>query len=75
LTTSQVVQSSAVIVRDTPMDLGGGSNTDGTGIGDSRYATHAEPRSVTQSLSPTFSSVPALPPTMSYRSLSQVDVA
>ena len=29
LTTSQVVPSSAVIVRDTPMDLGGGSNTDG----------------------------------------------
>jgi len=41
LTTSQVVSSSAVIVRDTPMDLGGGSNTDGTGIGDSRYATDA----------------------------------
>ena len=47
LTTSQVVPSSAVIVRDTPMDLGGGSNTDGTGIGDSRYATDAQPRSVT----------------------------
>jgi len=45
LTTSQVVPSSAVIVRDTPMDLGGGSNTDGTGIGDSRYATDAQPRS------------------------------
>jgi len=41
LTTSQVVPSSAVIFRDTPMDLGGGSNTDGTGIGNSRYATDA----------------------------------
>jgi len=75
LTTSQVVPSSAVIVRDTPMDLGGGSNTDGTGIGDSRYATDAQPRSVTRSLSPTYSSLPALPLTMSYRSPSQVDVA
>jgi len=79
LTTSQVVPSSAVIVRDTPMDLGGGSNTDGTGIGDSRYATDAQPRSATHSLSPlatlTFSSLPALPLTMSYRSPSQVDVA
>ena len=79
LTTSQVVPSSAVIVRDTPMDLGGGSNTDGTGIGDSRYATDAQPRSVTRSLSPgaspTFSSLPVLPLTVSYRSPSQVDVA
>jgi len=75
LTTSQVVPSSAVIVRDTPMDLGGGSNTDGTGIGDSRYATDAQPRSATRSLSPSYSSLPALPLTMSYRSPSQVDVA
>jgi len=65
LTTSQVVPSSAVIVRDTPMDLGGGSNTDGTGIGDSRYATDAQPRSVTRSVSPSYSSRPALPLTMS----------
>jgi len=47
------------------MDLGGGSNTDGTGIGDSGYATDAQPRSVTCSLSPcadpTFSSLPARP--------------
>jgi len=79
LTTSQVVPSSAVIVRDTPMDLGGGSNTDGTGIGDSRYATDAQPRSTTPSVSPcadpTFSSLPALPHTMSYRSPSRVDAA
>jgi len=79
LTTSQVVPSLAVIVRDTPMDLGGGSDTNGTGIGDSRYATGAQPRSATRSLSPcadpTFSSLPALPLTMSYRSPSQVDVA
>ena len=75
LTTSQVVPSSAVIVRDTPMDLGGGSNTDGTGIGDSMYATDAEPRSVTHRLSPTFSSLPALPLTMSYWSPSRVDEA
>jgi len=79
LTTSQVVPSSAVIVRDTPMDLGGRSNTDGTGIGDSRYATDAQPRSATHSLSPcadpTFSSLPALPLTMSYRSHSRVDAA
>jgi len=79
LTTSQVVPSSAVIVRDTPMDLGDGSNTDGTGIGDSRYATDAQPRSATRSLSPlatpTFSSLPALPLTMSYRSPSLVDMA
>jgi len=79
LTTSQVVPSSAVIVRDTPMDLGGGSNTDGTGIGDSRYATDAQPRSATRSLSPlntpTFSSLPALPLTMSYGSSSRVDAA
>jgi len=70
-----VVPSSAVIVRDTPMDLGGGSNTDGTGIGDSRYATDAQPRSVTRSVSPSYSSLPALPLTMSYQSPSQVDVA
>ena len=79
LTTSQVVPSSAVIVRDPPMDLGGGSNTDGTGIGDSRYATDAQPRSATHSLSPldtpTFSSLPALPLTMSYGSPSRVDAA
>ena len=79
LTTSQVVPSSAVIVRDTPMDLGGGSNTDGTGIGDSRYATDAQPRSAAPSLSPCadpfFSSLPALPLTMSYRSPSGVDAA
>jgi len=75
LTTSQVVPSSAVIVRDTPMDLGGGSNTDGTGIGDSRYATDAQPRSVTRSVSPSYSSLPALPLIMSYQSPSQVDVA
>jgi len=79
LTTSQVVPLSAVIVRDTPMDLGGGSNTDGTGIGDSRYATDAQPRSATCSLSPlatpTISSLPALPLTMSYRSPSRVDAA
>jgi len=75
LTTSQVVPSSAVIVRDTPMDLGGGSNTDGTGIGDSRYATDAQPRSVTRSVSPSFSSLPALPLTMSYRSPSGVNAA
>jgi len=79
LTTSQVVPSSAVIVRDTPMDLGGGSNSDGTGIGDSRYTTDAQPRSATRSLSPlntpTFSSLPALPLTMNYRSPSQVDMA
>jgi len=74
LTTSQVVPSSAVIVRDTPMDMGGGSNTDGTGIGDSRYATDAQPRSVTRSVSPSYSSLPALPLTISY-SPSQVDVA
>jgi len=79
LTTSQVVPSSAVIVRDTPMDLGGGSNTDGTGIGDSRYATDAQPRSAIHSLSPcadpTFSSLPALPLTMSYRSQNGVNEA
>jgi len=79
LTTSQVVPSSAVIVRDTPMDLGGGSNTDGTGIGDSRYATDAQPRSATHSMSPcadpTFSSLPALPLTMRYGSPSRVDEA
>jgi len=75
LTTSQVVPSSAVIVRDTPMDLGGGSNTNGTGIGDSRYATNAQPGSVTRSLSLTFSSLPALPLTMNYGSPSQVDEA
>jgi len=61
------------------MDLGGGSNSDGTGIGDSRYATDAQPCSAARSLSPcadpTFSSLPALPLTMSYRSPSQVDVA
>jgi len=61
------------------MDLGGGSNTDGTGIGDSRYAIGAQPRSITRSLSPiadrTFSSLPALPLTMNYRSPSQVDAA
>jgi len=79
LTTSQVVPSSAVIVRDTPMDLGGGSNTDGTGIGDSRYATGAQPRSGAPSLSPcpdpTFSSLPPLPLKMSYRSPSRVGAA
>jgi len=75
LTTSQVVPSSPVIVCDTPIDLGGGSNTDGTGIGDSRYATGAQPRLVTRSVSPTYSSLPALPLTRSYRSPSQVDVA
>jgi len=75
LTTSQVVPSLAVIVRDTPMDLGGGSNTDGTGIGDSMYATNAQPRSVTCSVSPSYSSLPALPLTVSYRSPSQVDKA
>jgi len=68
LTTSQVVPSLAVIVRDTPMDLGSGSNTDGTGIGDARYATDAQPQPAPRSLSPTFSSLPALPLTMSYRS-------
>jgi len=57
------------------MDLGGGSNTDGTGIGDSRYARDAQPRSATRSPSLTFSSLPALPLTMSYRSASQVDAA
>jgi len=57
------------------MDLGRGSNTDSTGIGDSRYATDAQPRSVTRSVSPTFLSLPPLPLTMSYRSPSQVDVA
>jgi len=66
------------MVRDTPMDLGGGSNTDGTGIGDSRYATDAQTSSAAPSLSPcadpTFSLLPALPLTMSYRSPSQVDV-
>jgi len=75
LTTSQVVPSSAAIVRDTPMNLGGGSNTNGTGIGDSRYATDAQPRSVTRSVSPSFSSLPALPLTISYRSPSRVDAA
>jgi len=73
------VPSSAVILRDTPMDLGGRSNTDGRGIGDSTYATDAQPQSVTRSLSPspdqTFSSLPALPLTMSYRSPSGVDAA
>ena len=58
-----------------PMDLGGGSNTDGTDIGDSRYATDAQPRSAPRNLSPTFSLLPALPLTMSYRSPSQVDAA
>ena len=75
LTTSQVVPSSAVIVRDTPLDLGGGSNTNGTGIGNSRYATNPQPRSVTLSLSPIFLSLPALPLTASYRSASEVNVA
>ena len=42
LTTSEVVPSSVVIVCDAPMDLGGGSNTDGTGIGDSTYTTDAQ---------------------------------
>jgi len=75
LTTSQVVPSLAFIVRDTPMDLRGRSNTDGTGIGDSRYGTDAQPRSGTRSLSPPFSSLPALRLSMSHRSPSQVDVA
>jgi len=79
LTTSQVVPSSEVIVRDTPMDLGGGSNTDGTGIGDARYATDAQPRSAAPSSSPwadpAFLSLPALPLTMSYWSPSRVDAA
>jgi len=61
------------------MELGGGSNTDGTGIGDSRYATDAQPRSASASLSlcpdPNLSSLPALLLTMSYRSPSQVDIA
>jgi len=61
------------------MDLGGGSNTDGTGIGNSRYATDAQPRSAAASLSscpdPICSSGPTLPLTMSYRSPSQVDMA
>ncbi|PUU75411.1 hypothetical protein B9Z19DRAFT_1067443 [Tuber borchii] len=39
LTTSQIILSQAVIVRDTPMDLGGGSNSNNTGLGDSWYAT------------------------------------
>jgi len=77
LTISQVVPSLVVIVRDTPMDLGGGSTTDGIGIGDSRYATDAHSRSAAYSLSPyadqTFSLLPALPLTMSYRSPSQGD--
>ena len=77
-TTTQVVPSSAVIVRDTPLDFGGGS-TDGTGIGNSRNATDTQPRSATHSLSPcpdvTFSSLPAFPLNMSYRSPSQVDIA
>ena len=72
-----MVPSSAVIVCDTPMDLGGGSNTDGTGMGDSRYATDAQHRSATRSLSPcadpTFSSLPTLPLTMSYWSPSRVN--
>jgi len=61
------------------MDLGSWSNTDGTSIGDSRYTTDAQPRSTTANLSPcpdpTFSSLPALPLTISYRSLSPVDMA
>jgi len=61
------------------MDLGGGSNTYRTGVGDSRYATNAQPWSATRSLSPgadpTFSSLPALSATMSYRSHLQVDSA
>ena len=69
MTTSQVVPSSAVIVRDSSMDLSGGSNTDGTGIRDSRYVTNAQPYSVTRSVSPTFASLPALPLTASYRSV------
>ena len=77
LTTSQVFPSSAIMIRDTPMDLGGGSNTDGTGIGDSRYATDAQPRSaaptVSPCASPSFSSLPALPLTIEYRPPSQVD--
>jgi len=74
-----VVPSSAVIVRDTPMDLGGGSNTDSPGIADSTYATDAQHRSAAPSLSPcadpTFLSLPTLHATMSYWSPSQVDIA
>ena len=73
-----MVLSSAVIVRDSPMGLGGGFNNDSIGIGDSRYATDAQPRSVTRSLSPCadrmFSLLPGLPLTMSYQSPSQVDI-
>jgi len=61
------------------MDLGCGSNTDGTGIGASRYATDTQPPSAATSLSPCadpmFSSLPALPLTMSYGSPSPIDVA
>ena len=60
------------------MDLGNGSNTDGTGIGDSKYATDAQPRStvptVSPCASPSFSSLPALHLTIEYQSPSQVDV-
>jgi len=58
------------------MDLGSGSNTDGTGIRDSRYTTDVQPLSTACNLSPyadpTFSSLPALPLTMCYRAPSQV---
>lgn len=38
LTTSQVVDSQSLIVRDTPMDMGKGRNSEGTGMGDSIHA-------------------------------------
>ena len=41
LTTSQGVSSQALIVRDTPMDIGEGKNSEGTGLGDSRQAVLA----------------------------------
>jgi len=41
LTTSQVVPSQGLIARDTPMELGDESNTDTTGLGDSKYASLA----------------------------------
>lgn len=69
----------AVIIRDTAMDLSGGFNPDGTGIGDARYTTDAQPPSATHTLSPSpdlkVSWLPTLPLTMSDRSPSQVDMA
>jgi len=65
LTTSQVVPSSAVVVYDTPMDLGAGANTEGTGIANSKYAS--QDAQMSSSLPPT-SPIVSLPDTVPYTS-------